>query len=48
LAVAGEHFFNPATGALGVDARVALTGAAAGDQVRGARRAAGSAMRNLW
>jgi len=48
LAVADEHFFNPATGALGADARVAMVGAAAGEQVRGARRAAGSAMRNLW
>src|SRR5882724_11051670 len=48
LAVAGEHFSNPATGALGADARVAMAGAAAGEQVRGARRAAGSAMRNLW
>src|SRR5467141_2892467 len=48
LAVAGDHFFNPATGALGADARVAMAGAAAGEQVRGARRAAGSAMRNLW
>jgi len=47
LAVAGDHFFNPATGALGVDARVAMTGAAAGEPVR-ARRPAGSAMRNLW
>jgi len=48
LAVAGEHFFNPATGALGVDARVARVGTAAGEQVWGAQRAAGSAMRNLW
>ena len=48
LAVAGEHFFNPATGALGADARAAMAGAAAGEQVPGARRAAGSAMRNLW
>src|SRR2546430_2415649 len=48
LAVAGEHFFNPTTGALGADARVPMAGAAAGEQVRGARRAAGSAMRNLW
>ena len=49
LAVASEHFFNPATGALGADARVAMAGAAAGEQVLGARRAAGgSAMRNLW
>lgn len=48
MAVAGEHFFNPATGALGTDARVAMAGAAPGEQVLGVRRAAGSAMRNLW
>ena len=48
LAVAGEHFFNPATGALGADARVAMAGGAAGEPALGARRAAGSAMRNLW
>jgi len=42
LVVAGEHFFNPATGALGADARVATPGQP------GARRAAGSAVRNLW
>jgi alkylhydroperoxidase family enzyme len=48
MAVAGEHFFNPATGALGADARLAMAGAAAGESVLGARRAAGSAMRNLW
>src|SRR5207237_501882 len=42
LAVAGEHFFNPATGALGADARLATPGAP------GVRRAAGSGMRNLW
>jgi len=42
LAVAGEHFFNPATGALGADARLATPGEP------GVRRAAGSAMRNLW
>ena len=49
LAVAGEHFFNPATGALGADARVAMAGTAAREQVLGARRAGGgSAMRNLW
>ena len=47
LAVAGEHFFNPTTGALGADARSA--GAAAGEPLVGARRAGGgSAMRNLW
>src|SRR6266705_2841259 len=45
-AVAGEHFFNPTTGALGADARVAMAGAAAGELVLGARRSAGSAMRN--
>ena len=39
LAVAGAHFFNPATGALGADARLATPGV---------RRAAGSGMRNLW
>ena len=45
LAVAGEHFFNPATGALGADAREpAVRGGGSGR----ARRAAGSAMRNLW
>src|SRR5881398_2597052 len=44
LAVAGEHFFNPTTGALGADARLAM----AGEPVLGARRAAGSTMRNLW
>lgn len=53
LAVSSEHFFNPATGALGADARPALTGdaAATGQRERGgegARRAAGSAIRNLW
>src|SRR6266568_3695523 len=42
LAVADEHFFNPATGALGADARLATPGDL------GVRRAAGSAMRNLW
>src|SRR6266852_1989129 len=42
LVVAGEHFFNPATGALGADARLATRGEP------GVRRAAGSAMRNLW
>src|SRR5438067_1619272 len=42
LAVAGEHFFNPATGALGADARLATPGEP------GVRRAAGSGMRNLW
>jgi len=42
-AVAGEHFFNPTTGALGADAR----DPALGESGR-AHRAAGSAMRNLW
>ena len=43
LAVAGEHFFNPTTGALGADAcEPALGGSGR------VRRAAGSAMRNLW
>ena len=47
LAVAGEHFFNSTTGALGADARFA--GAGAGEPVVGARRVGGgSAMRNLW
>ena len=44
LAAAGEHFFNPATGALGADARRAT----AAEPMLAARRAAGSAMRNLW
>jgi len=50
LAVAGEHFFNPATGALGTDARPVVVDDAAGAAAPGrpARRAAGSAMRNLW
>jgi alkylhydroperoxidase family enzyme len=41
LAVTAEHLFNPATGALGADARLAAP-------VRSVRRAAGSAMRNFW
>lgn len=44
VAVAGEHFFNPATGALGADARATVAGSAVGR----ARRVAGSAIRNLW
>ncbi len=48
MAVAGEHFFNPTTGALGADARRAMAGPAAGELVPGARRAVGSAIRNLW
>ena len=48
LAVAGEHFFNPATGGLGADARLAMA-SRAGEPVRGVRRAGGgSAIRNLW
>src|SRR2546428_8303157 len=47
-AVAGEHFFNPATGALGADARLGPAGPAAGGSALGARRAAGSGVRNLW
>src|SRR5205809_851029 len=42
LAVAGEHFFNPATGVLGADARLATPAEP------GVRRAAGSGVRNLW
>jgi alkylhydroperoxidase family enzyme len=41
LAVTAEHLFNPATGALGADARLAA-------RVPSLRRAAGSALRNLW
>jgi len=48
LAVAGEHFFNPATGALGADARLGPAGPAAGGSALGARRAARSGVRNLW
>jgi alkylhydroperoxidase family enzyme len=47
---AREHFFNPASGALGADAyptRVDGSSAAWPATFRG-RRAAGSAMRNLW
>ena len=52
LAVASEHFFNPATGALGADARLSIAGSVAGEVApalgsRG-RRAAGSAIRNFW
>jgi alkylhydroperoxidase family enzyme len=39
LAVTSEHFFNPATGALGADTQ---------STPAGARRAVGSGMRNLW
>ncbi len=39
LAVTSEHFFNPATGALGADTQSTPTSA---------RRAVGSGMRNLW
>lgn len=49
LAVSGEHFFNPATGALGADARPTLAGnPSANGQLDGVRRAAGAAFRNLW
>ena len=41
-AVAGEHFFNPATGTLGTDAGEPASG------VGRARRASGSGVRNLW
>ena len=47
-AVAGEHFFNPVTGALGADARLGPAGPAAGGSLLGARRAARSGVRNLW
>jgi alkylhydroperoxidase family enzyme len=48
--IALEHFYNPATGALGADARsTAAAGRSAAWPVGGPeRRAAGSAMRNLW
>ena len=49
LTVSSEHFFNPATGALGADAQPTLTAdPAATRQWDGARHAAGSAIRNLW
>ena len=41
LAATGEHLFNPATGALGADARLVVP-------ARSARRVAGSAIRNFW
>src|SRR6267143_1999966 len=41
-AVAGEHFFNPATGTLGTDAGEPVSG------IGRARRASGSGVRNLW
>jgi len=41
-AVAGEHFFNPATGTLGTDAGEPVSG------VGRAMRASGSGVRNLW
>lgn len=44
LAATGEHLFNPASGMLGADARVA----ARARPGRPARRAAGSAIRNFW
>jgi alkylhydroperoxidase family enzyme len=43
LAATGEHFFNPATGALGADA-----GEPASKRGGRARRAVGSTMRSLW
>jgi alkylhydroperoxidase family enzyme len=43
IAATAEHFFNPATGGLGADAR----GARGGEGQR-ADRVAGSAIRNLW
>jgi alkylhydroperoxidase family enzyme len=48
--VAGEHFFNPASGALGADAYAIRVegGSAPWPATAQARRAAGSAMRNLW
>ena len=46
-AAAGEHFFNAATGALGADAQLGPAGTAGGS-LPGARRAAGSGVRNLW
>lgn len=48
--VAREHFFNPASGALGADAysRRMDGGAAPWPATAPGRRAAGSAMRNLW
>lgn len=50
LVVAEGHFFNPATGALGADAHeAALTRDAHPVRVGGpARRASGTAVRNLW
>jgi len=49
LAVSEEHFFNPATGALGADAQRAIAGDAPAPAQRDAtRRVAGSPIRNLW
>ena len=49
LAASSEHFFNPATGALGADAQPAIAGERAATTPRDdARRAAGSPIRNLW
>ncbi|HVH68235.1 MAG TPA: carboxymuconolactone decarboxylase family protein [Gemmatimonadales bacterium] len=41
LAASEQHFFDPATGALGADAGL-------GGGARSSRRVAGSAVRNLW
>jgi alkylhydroperoxidase family enzyme len=48
--VAREHFFNPASGALGADAYAIRVGGSSAPwpATAQARRAAGSAMRNLW
>lgn len=48
--IVSEHFFNPQTGALGADAGATpVAGGAASWPASGPeRRAAGSAMRNLW
>jgi alkylhydroperoxidase family enzyme len=49
LAVASEHFFNPATGALGADAQLATAGGPPATALLDRMRwAAGSPIRNLW
>lgn len=48
LAASAEHFFNPATGALGAGAQPVIAGDAAPARDETGRRAAGSPMRNLW
>jgi len=53
LAAAGEHFFNPATGALGADAWPAEPGTVVPPRLASTptgrpRRATGSPIRNLW